>query len=73
MTQALNDVRKTVTESMQRVKEKLGLKEAEHSPRGTGEDKSPGSADGIKFLQDENAELHKQVCVWAGPGHVTVM
>lgn len=74
-----------MTESVLKVKEKLGLieKEAESvatssrggvASRGGVDSRHPGlrlNAEGIKVIQDENAELNKQVCMLCG--HVTVM
>ena len=45
-------------ENMQKLKEKLGVKEEAESATPTGGEE----AGGTKLIQDENAELTKQVC-----------
>ena len=75
MTQSLNEVRQSAAESVQKVKERLGLKEKEEPlvTPGNSLDRPAGGAgagagggaspkpEGIKAIQDENAELHKAV------------
>lgn len=81
MTQSLNEVKQSAAESVQKVKERLGLKEKEDplvrpgsgknnldrpaGGAGTGGGASPRQ-EGIKAIQDENAELHKAVREWEG-------
>ena len=78
MTQSLCEVKLSVAENMQKVKERLGLKDKETDPKGTSvrssEDKvSPLlKPDAIKAIQDENADLIKSVSalrVWSPNRH----
>lgn len=66
MTQSLCEVKQSVAENVQKVKERLGLKEKKTESKGSvrsSEDKFSTSMkpDAIKAIQDENADLIKSV------------
>ena len=72
MTQNIADVRQSLSESVGRMKEKLGFNRlAQHSAGRDGVTRSTAEGevhegmkgDGIKAIQDENAQLNKMVGV----------
>lgn len=61
MTRCVYDVRQSVAESVEKLKVKLGVKEREIEPKTGQSTPSVSKAEGIRAIQNENAELNKMV------------
>lgn len=84
ITQNLHEVRQSVAESILRLKERLGLKEKEPTTAAVAAAAAAGGyeagstddgatvlkSEGVKAIQDDNADLNKQVCGWVCLGGV---